>query len=54
MDVSAKYSVAHSHAIAHGPYVRCSNLANCRFTLVHAASIKIDKIDKMTCHERWR
>ena len=37
MDISAKYSIAHSRALAHGLYVRCSNLANCRFTLVHSA-----------------
>ena len=40
MDISVKYSIAHSHALA---YVRCSNLANCKFTLVQ---------HEMTCHER--
>ena len=34
MDISAKYSIAHSHALVHRPYIRCSNLTNCRFTLV--------------------
>ena len=36
MDINAKYSIAHSHAIClgHGPYIRRSNLANCKFTLV--------------------
>ena len=34
--INAKYSIAHSHAIClgHGPYIRRSNLANCKFTLV--------------------
>ena len=35
MDISTKYSIAHSHAfLGHGPYARCSNLTNRRFTLV--------------------
>ena len=27
MDISAKYSIAHSHALAHRPYVRCSDFS---------------------------
>ena len=36
MDINAKYSIVHSHTIylGHGPYISCSNLANCKFTLV--------------------
>ena len=33
-DINAKYSIAHSHALGHGPYIRRSDLANCNFTLV--------------------
>ena len=32
MDINAKYSIAHSHAFGYGPYIRRSNLANCKVT----------------------
>ena len=51
MGISAKYSIAHSHAWATGRIIiRCSNLANYKFTLVPACINQLATIGIKLCH----